>query len=304
MMAYASRAATTVDELERLGALAGGTAVAIDRAPWGFSNRTWIITLAGGERRVVTEYPDPRAGRQAIRMLVALGPRLRGAGIPVPALLRIAPDARPPFTVSAFVGGTPGPELLGRAGGAALVGRLLGRVAARLRAIDPAGLPLPGAWSRPGRLATLATGWLDEVSHDLPGADRAAAATAIERLPGLLDRRAPVIAHGDLAPANLLVRDGRTAALVDFEHARLADPAFDPAWFRWMIETHHPDLVPAAWAAFAPASDVADDPVTRALLEALPVVRVLEALHHLRAEPERRTWLDRLRATLGRLQAG
>lgn len=73
---------------------------------------------------------------------------------------------------------------------------------------------------------------------------------------------------------------------------------------RWIIATDHPDLVPAAWEAFAAAGDVLDDPVTQALLEVLPAVRLLEAIHVLRFEAQRRTWLERLRTTLDRLHAG
>ncbi|WP_172300105.1 aminoglycoside phosphotransferase family protein [Pseudoruegeria sp. HB172150] len=44
---------------------------------------------------------------------------------------------------------------------------------------------------------------------------------------------APVWIHGDLIPANLLVRDGRIAGLLDFGAMGVGDPAYDliPAWF-------------------------------------------------------------------------
>lgn len=43
---------------------------------------------------------------------------------------------------------------------------------------------------------------------------------------------APVWLHADLAPGNLLVRDGRLAAVIDFGTAGVGDPAVDliPAW--------------------------------------------------------------------------
>lgn len=46
-------------------------------------------------------------------------------------------------------------------------------------------------------------------------------------------RGRPVWLHGDLIPANMLVRDGRLAGLLDFGSLTRGDPAYDliPAWF-------------------------------------------------------------------------
>jgi aminoglycoside phosphotransferase (APT) family kinase protein len=47
------------------------------------------------------------------------------------------------------------------------------------------------------------------------------------RLPGANDRPAPQWYHGDLAAENLLVRDGRLAAVLDFGALSVGDPAVD-----------------------------------------------------------------------------
>jgi aminoglycoside phosphotransferase (APT) family kinase protein len=47
------------------------------------------------------------------------------------------------------------------------------------------------------------------------------------RLPGAKDRPAPRWYHGDLAAENLLVRDGRLAAVLDFGALSVGDPAVD-----------------------------------------------------------------------------
>jgi aminoglycoside phosphotransferase (APT) family kinase protein len=47
------------------------------------------------------------------------------------------------------------------------------------------------------------------------------------RLPGANDRPAPRWYHGDLAAENLLVRDGRLAAVLDFGALSVGDPAVD-----------------------------------------------------------------------------
>jgi aminoglycoside phosphotransferase (APT) family kinase protein len=49
------------------------------------------------------------------------------------------------------------------------------------------------------------------------------------RLPGATDRPTPRWYHGDLAAENLLVRDGRLAALLDFGGLSIGDPAVDLA---------------------------------------------------------------------------
>jgi aminoglycoside phosphotransferase (APT) family kinase protein len=59
----------------------------------------------------------------------------------------------------------------------------------------------------------------------------------------------PRFAHGDLAPVNLLVRDGRVAAVLDLDRARLAHPLHDAAWFAWVVSFHHRDVAGAAWSA-------------------------------------------------------
>jgi aminoglycoside phosphotransferase (APT) family kinase protein len=49
------------------------------------------------------------------------------------------------------------------------------------------------------------------------------------RLPGVTDRPAPRWYHGDLAAENLLMRDGRLAAVLDFGALSIGDPAVDLA---------------------------------------------------------------------------
>jgi len=111
----------------------------------------------------------------------------------------------------------------------------LARFLLALRSIDPTGGPTPDP-------ASTARG-LPLVSRDAYTRD------AIVRSRGLIDtdavtaaweaaRRAPAHAgppvwiHGDLEPGNVLVRDGRLSAVIDFCCLCLGDPACDliPAW--------------------------------------------------------------------------
>ncbi len=105
----------------------------------------------------------------------------------------------------------------------------------------------------------------------------------------------PHFAHGDLAPVNLLVRDGRVAAVLDLDRARLAHPLYDAAWFAWVVAFHHGDVVEATWSAYAEAGRVdVRAPVALALLWPLQLAeRLAEALD----AGERAMWADRLATT-------
>ncbi|MFH7596867.1 aminoglycoside phosphotransferase family protein [Streptomyces racemochromogenes] len=113
---------------------------------------------------------------------------------------------------------------------AAAVG--LGRFVAALRGVDAAGAPVS---FRGGPVATRDEG-VRAAIRDLgaDGTHDADTATALWeetlRLPQW--QGAPVWLHGDLLPGNLLARDGRLRAVIDFGGAGAGDPACDTmaAW--------------------------------------------------------------------------
>lgn len=99
-----------------------------------------------------------------------------------------------------------------------------------LRAIDTTGAPAAGRGvplaERDGPTRTA----LDELRGAL---DTAAAIAAWEDALEAPAWRGPAVwIHGDLAPGNLLCRDGRLAAVIDFGAVGVGDPAVDmlPAW--------------------------------------------------------------------------
>ncbi|MFC8682116.1 aminoglycoside phosphotransferase family protein [Microbacterium ureisolvens] len=102
-----------------------------------------------------------------------------------------------------------------------------------LRAADPAGGPAPGLHSafRGGPVAH----WdaeMRDLLHRVQGRDRAIAEGIWRDALAAPSAAEPVWFHGDVAAANLLIRDGALAAVVDFGCAGVGDPACDtvPLW--------------------------------------------------------------------------
>jgi aminoglycoside phosphotransferase (APT) family kinase protein len=279
------------------GAIAGAI-----RLGWGFSNETWRVSLADGRDVAMTRFADAEEATRVGSLARAIRPRMVAAGIATPAAvdLGFAPEAG--VMVTEVVDGIPGAELLNSDGGPAGVGSILGDAWRRLASIDPSGLPLEMPWSDSADLAAASSARLDRTAPWLTGRERELLAADISTLPALLAERQPGFVHGDLVPVNVLVRDGSLVALLDFESARIADRLLDAAWFDWIVAFHHPAQEPAAWGAFLEASALEpDDPSARALLQLLPLIRILEILDDDRLTAASADhWARMLRAWLAR----
>jgi hypothetical protein len=319
----AATAATGVQadpELARLSALVGAPVIGAERPAWGFANRTTIVTLVDGRRWVVQELQDPVAGRAVVARARLLADRLAGAGIAVPGVVAAVPGvvaavpgdvaavpgASGPLLVTVFVAGQLGPALLGTDREAAALGSLMGDAQRRLAAVDVTGLRLPTTWAQPERLAAVSRRRLDRVAGRLDRRTASVVEQAIQEHAGLPPSGPPVFAHGDFAPANVIVSNGRLAALIDFEYARLADPLFDAATFHWLTFHFHPARAEAAWGAFADAAGMAtgvdDGPSLQAALGRLRLLRILELVEVAgrRGPAMRDRWLSLLAAAASR----
>ncbi len=288
-------------ELDRLAALVGNRVIGAERPAWGFANRTTIVTLLDGRRWVVQELQDPVAGRAVAARARPLANRLTAAGVPVPAVIIAEPAGRKPLLVTAFVGGQLGPTLLGTDREAATLGDLMGAAHRQLASIDVIGLRLPTTWARSETLAAVSRRRLLRVANRLDRQTLAAVERVIEDHAGRPLSGPPGFAHGDFAPANVIVSQGRLAALIDFEYARLADPLFDAATFHWLTFHFHPARAEAAWAAFVAAAGLAPAVQGQPLGEVLGRLRLLRILELVevagrRAPAMRDRWLSLLAA--------
>jgi aminoglycoside phosphotransferase (APT) family kinase protein len=262
------------------------------RATWGFRHETWLVERSDGERLVLqrrTDGSDPTATpHPAIRAAV------RAVGLPVPEPVRLAGDAATVIVRLPFVEGDTAAAELRRGKGAGLAGRACGTVAARLRALRPEGLDLLRA-----DLAAADRG--ADLPDAIPPALRGALARYLARTRPVLEAAAAV-AHGDLAPVNVIVRHGRVAAVLDLDRVRLAHPEYDAAWFAWVVSAHHPGLAADAWHGYADAAQLGGrGPRDLAWLWPL---QLLERVREATDPAEQGRWVERLGAALeGRAQA-
>ena len=302
---------TVVDEKHRLpapdwiAALFGpGRVEEASRLGWGFHNETWKVSLADGRRLAVTLLADADAAASIETLTRLVQPRLLAAGLPAPTVVELGPIPRTGVLVTDFVDGTPGAELLGAPGGATLIGSLFGAAWRKLAGIDATGLPAGTTWSVPDRLAIASDMRLRRIGGRLTPAEHGRLSADIAALPDLLAGRRPGFVHGDFVPVNSVIRDRSLAALLDFEFARLGEPLLDAAWFECIVAFHHPAEAVDAWESFVSSSGLDDaEPITRALLRILPLIRLLEILEddRLSATAADR-WIRILRACLARPQ--
>jgi aminoglycoside phosphotransferase (APT) family kinase protein len=272
-------------------------------SPWSRATRTVLVRSARGrlDADLVVQWSTDRA---AIGRRLRVGRRLELAApaVPVPPIVAADLRAPVPYLVTRFVAGTSGRDLLEDDGSAARLGAAAGALARDLRTVPTSGLRLPRRWADPDRLTTAARTWLQQAGDDLDDAAAPLLRARVERLEDELGTWAPVFAHGDLAPVNLVMREERVAAVLDLERARLAHPLYDAAWWSWIVHHHHPERAASATGAFLEAAGIGTDRATSrhlALLGALACLEVLAGLGR-RDTAGRRAWARRVAGALER----
>lgn len=131
-----------------------------------------------------------------------------------------------PWTVCRWLDGTH-PTIDGEDGDDERLAVDLAHFVRAMRSLDPAGAPTT-AWPRPlHEEDELVRTNLALVADELGPAHDGVAAVWEAALAAPHHDDAPVWIHGDLAPGNLLLRDGRLTGVLDFSAMGLGDPASD-----------------------------------------------------------------------------
>lgn len=194
----------------------------------GWDNRTFRLGDELSVRLPSAAHYAPQVDTEH-RWLPVLAPRLP---LPIPTLVaRGAPTASYPYpwSVRRWLSGEP--ASVAHIDDLSTFAVDLAGFLAALARVDPTGGPRPGPrnfW-RGGPLATYAAETLqalDELGQRVP---RAPALAAWEQASATTWPYAPVWFHGDVAAGNLLVREGRLAAVIDFGQTGVGDPACDLA---------------------------------------------------------------------------
>ena len=210
------------------------------RLEGGVSTRVTALEIGrpGGRREklVVRQYGDaklranPNVAEDEFRLLELV----RAAGVPAPRPFLADASGHMlsrPYLVSALVEGESG---LGTGGDVRSEVRELAGVLARIHGIPRGGAPfLADKNERVRRRLGERPARLDETLSE--GDIRA----ALARLWPPRSPNAPVLLHGDFWPGNTLWRDGRLAAVIDWEDAGIGDPLTDLANGRLEIAMFH-----------------------------------------------------------------
>jgi aminoglycoside phosphotransferase (APT) family kinase protein len=259
-------------------------ATVTDAAPIGkgSSRRTWGVDLADGRRLVVREDTGhgPTSGTPLdLAREAAVYRALGSSGLPVPALLDVAPD------------GTA--MLLERAGGVADLSTLTGadrdlvaadylRCLGRLHLLDPRELDLgpllPVPESGPAHALVDMALWRSIHAAVAPPWRSDAAALGLawlsEHPPP--DPTRTSLCHGDAGPLNFLHDGGAVTAMLDWEFAHVGDPLDDLAWVAVRNQLLRAGIdVAAVFAAWRDTTGCELDPGRLEFYRALVLVRML-----------------------------
>jgi aminoglycoside phosphotransferase (APT) family kinase protein len=148
--------------------------------------------------------------------------------IPEPVAKGSPEDSFPwPWSVYRWLSGET--ALFDRIGNLQAFASELSRFLAALYSIDSSGGPPAGAHNfyRGGPLATYDAESRDAIRLLEPEINGEAVAEVWEAALASTWNRPPVWVHGDVSPTNLLVREGRLRAVIDFGCAAVGDPACD-----------------------------------------------------------------------------
>jgi aminoglycoside phosphotransferase (APT) family kinase protein len=223
--------------------------------PEGHSGFTYWVELDG--RRAIMRLPPPGAriaGPADIPRQGRLMDALHRQGLPVPAVLTMSDqpvvDGRPFYLVEAIDG-----ERIERVLDGVPAEGLAGSAIDVLKRLQTVPLDRTGiGGEEPATLAFEIGRWtwlMDRAPEELTGQAPAVRERLTATKPA---ERPPVLVHGDFHYGNMLFRDGRVVALLDWEIAQLGQPLLDLACLAVVAQAGRTgqELVPGGGAVTVP----------------------------------------------------
>lgn len=192
--------------------------------PGGASKEAWAVDTADGRELLVRRagggviHLDTLSLRDEFEVLVAAGEA--GVTVPTPIAYLGEVDGREAFAMERVRGETIGRRIV-KSPPVGLPEQMAAELA-RVHAIPPSRLP----FLTRGDLFERLLAELDSVDEPHPAIELGIA-WCQERLPLA---RAAVVSHGDFRVGNLVVSEHGIVAVLDWEFAKLSDPAEDLAW--------------------------------------------------------------------------
>lgn len=198
--------------------------------PEGHSGFTYWVDLK--DARAVLRLPPPGAriaGSADIPRQGRLMAALHGAGLPVPAVVAMSADpvidGRPFYLLEAVEG-----ERIERVAGRVPDRDLAAAAVEVVRRMQALPIEQTGiGQEKPATLGDELARWtwlMERAPDELTGSAPRLAELLREEMPA---ERTPVLVHADFHYGNMLFREGRVVALLDWEIAELGQPLLDPA---------------------------------------------------------------------------
>ncbi|MEH0937320.1 phosphotransferase family protein [Micromonospora psammae] len=207
----------------------------VRRLDAGYTSRQWVADTDEGPLLVKTPVRD--TDPEHLRRLVATTRRAAEGGVPVVRFRAFVPRSAAfaaPLLVQEYQHGTPANDaweamdVARRLRFAGELGELVGRVHS---CAGPWFGDVLGAEKYPDVrtfLHALVDSQLVRAPADITSVGRDGLSRAIHRaIDAVPPDGTPSLTHGDLWRQNMILRDGRIACLLDFEHGRYADPFLD-----------------------------------------------------------------------------
>lgn len=287
------------DDWSDLATRLGSGIAEVIPARWGDTRAVTRVRLADGRDLAARRLVGPAAGDEADR-LVRAAAHLQTAGIHVAWPVDRYPAADGGWVVTPWVPGPLGAASLGDPAGRRVLAASMGRLAARLSAVEIGALELDRTWAEPSLVADRATAALQTLSEGLGDPASGLIAADIEHVTSAWTGAGAWsvgLAHGDLAPVNVVVEDDGELVLLDLGGLRVGPRILDIAWWGWILRFHHPEVWAATWELFLDSAGIAPATDIGALAPSLARLLLLERAIDATGDDDRARWLDRLRTT-------